>query len=1140
MPKPHFVVVGKIPSQLIAACVVIAYGLVSSVGVMGETSEDFEAKSNFFESQVRPLLLSQCADCHNADEQSAGLRIDSLASLLRGGQTGPALVPGDVESSLLVQAIRQTGELRMPPDSRLNTEQIGILERWIAMGAPWPADPSEAAQKDAKVSQRQRKHWAFQPVVDPPIPSVVDVSWCRNPVDNFVLAQLEAKGMHPSPRADRRTLIRRTTYDLTGLPPTPADVQDFVADPAADTDVYERLVERLLDSPQYGVHWSRKWLDVARYSDTKGYVPGAEEQNFVQSTAYRDWVVDAFNRDLPYDRFLLLQIAADQVAPDEPQALAAMGFLTLGRRFQGVTHDIIDDRIDVLTRSTMGLTVACARCHDHKYDPIPTADYYSLYGVFQNCKEQQVRIADPPISDITSYEATEAELNKRQAKRDEVLAKEIAAANERVRRRCTDYLLAQLELHKYPEEGFGQVLGVDDIQPMFVRRWQSFLAESGRCHDPVMAAWHCYAQLPTDDFASHAEKVTQSLRDMPASSLNPRVAAAFQEPPGSMRDVAERYGRLLSGVEREWQEMCSESKEKSTESPQSLTDVDAEAVRQVLYFENSPCRIPQESVVNVEFYFDRETRAVLWNAQSDFDRWLIQSPQSPTFAVALVDRTWMREPRVFRRGNPANKGDQVPRRFLSLMAGSDAPAFTHGSGRLELARSIADPKNPLTPRVWVNRIWMHHFGSGLVVTPSDFGVRADPPSHPELLDWLAHQLVEQGWSTKEMHRHLMLSNTYQQVSGGFVDSDRVRHALDVNPDNRLLWRMNATRLTFEELRDTLLATTHELDLSLGGKAMVLFPADDRNVRRTLYGIVDRQYLPTVHRMFDFASPDLHIAQRTETMVPQQALFALNHPFLANRARALVSLTDAETDDIAKLDRLYQEVYQRAPIAAQRKQAMAFLRSTSEVAPAPSPTAESLDWKYGFGRVNETLGRVDTFQTFPQFSGVAWNGALLLSSLERLQLTGEGGNGGNKKGISAIRRWTAPADLRFSIRSAVEHQKTEGDGIQCWIVSSHQGILSVANVHNSKETMNVDERSVCKGETIDFVVGGHDNFYHDDFLWAPIIRGEPNPLPAAGHDGRKVQEWNSLKDFAGPSVRPLKKWEQVAQVLLMSNELMFVD
>lgn len=1102
----------------------------------GESLDERAVQSEFFESQVRPLLLSQCADCHGAEDQSGGLRIDSLSSLLEGGDTGPALVPGDIESSLLIRAIRQAGELRMPPDSRLNKAQVSVLESWIAMGAPWPVDGADANQLESEKLQRQNSHFAFQPVSDPPLPAVEEVSWCRNPVDRFVLAELEARGMRPSPRADRRTLIRRATYDLTGLPPTAREVDAFLNDNA--DDAYERLVERLLESPQYGVDRARRWLDLTRYSDTKGYVPGAEERNFIQAAAYRDWVVDAFNSDLPYDRFLLLQIAADQVAPDEPKALAAMGFLTLGRRFLGITHEIIDDRIDVLTRGTMGLTVSCARCHDHKYDPIPTADYYSLFGVFQNCKEQQVQIAESPSSDL-SHVATGAELKKRLAKRDEVLATQIAAANERVRRKCSDYLLAQLELHKYPEEGFGQVLGADDIQPMFVRRWQAFLAETQRNGDAVMAAWHCFTQLPNDEFSNQAELLTRSLRAMPSALLNPKVAVAFQEPPSSMRDVAERYGKLLGEIDTQWQQACAQAKEKSTSTPRFLADADAEAIRQVLYGENSPCSVPEELVMNVEFYFDRGTREIIWNAQSELDRWIVHSPHSPKFAVALLDRTYLREPRVFRRGNPSTKGDQVPRRFLSLIAGQDAPAFTKGSGRMELAHAIVEPKNPLTTRVWVNRIWREHFGNGLVITPSDFGVRADPPSHPELLDWLANQLVAQGWSTKALHRCIMLSNTYQQASGGCVDSVRVKKALTVDPANRFLWRMNTKRITFEQLRDTFLSVTQELDPRLGGKAVVLFPADDRNVRRTLYGIVDRQYLPTIHSMFDFASPDLHVPQRTDTTVPQQALFSLNHPFLANRARAMVALTNGKDDD-ARLEHLYRQIYQREPTDEQRQHALAFLDSAPDVGSTNPATVESADWQYGFGLFNDLIGRVDSFENFPQFNSGAWSGGLLLPFLEGLELTAEGGNAGNEKGFSAVRRWTAPSDLRVSLVAEVAHQKMDGDGIECWIVSSQRGILSHSKIHNSTAIMNVEGLTVGSGETIDFIVYGQANSDADDFVWAPVIRGHSTTVEEVRHEKERVLEWNTHKDFSGPITRPLDKWEQLAQVLLMSNEMVFLD
>jgi len=545
-----------------------------------ESPADTSAHEDFFESEVRPLLLSQCSDCHGAEEQSGGLRIDSLASLLSGGDTGPAIVPGDVESSLLIQAIRQTGELRMPPDSRLNEDQVKVLERWISLGAPWPVGGRGSAsesQHDAAEAKR-RSHWAFQPVGNPPLPLLSDYSWCRNPIDFFVLAALESKGMAPSPRADRRTLIRRVYYDLVGLPPSKEEVDQFVSDPGGDLDIYRSLCERLLDSPQYGVQWGRRWLDVARYSDTKGYVPGAEDRYFVQSAAYRDWVVNAFNQDMPYDRFLLLQIAADQIAPDDPASLAAMGFLTVGRRFQGVAHDIIDDRIDVLSRGTMGLTAACARCHDHKYDPIPTSDYYSLYGVFMNCMERQVQVSSPRV-DGEYLPALEAELHKRIEKRDSVLATEIAAANQRVRSRVTDYLLTQLELHKYPEEGFGQVLGVNDIVPMFVRRWQAYLLETGKRQDPVFLAWHRYARLPTEDFAQRAESVTRELSELPAGSLNRFVAAAFEEPPESMREVAERYGQMLGDIDRDWTQIVATAKEKSAEPPNSLDSIAVGVVR---------------------------------------------------------------------------------------------------------------------------------------------------------------------------------------------------------------------------------------------------------------------------------------------------------------------------------------------------------------------------------------------------------------------------------------------------------------------------------------------------------------------------------------------------------------------------------
>ena len=371
--------------------------------------------------------------------------------------------------------------------------------------------------------------WALEPSVDAAVPVVEGNTWSSQPVDAFVLETLRAAELQPSPQADRRTLIRRATFDLTGLPPTPDEVSAFVNDNASDA--YARLIDRLLASPHYGEQWARHWLDVARYSDTKGYVYGREEKRWVHASAYRDWVVRAFNEDLPYDRFLLLQMAADQLVPERSPDLAAMGFLTVGRRFLGVTHDIIDDRIDVVMRGTQALTVACARCHDHKFDPIPTADYYSLYGVFQSCAEAVVPMG----------EGENAEVANLVAKNRELLAKRRGEQMDRTRTRLTDYLAAQLELEKYPEEVFNQLIDDGDLNPFIVRRWEIYLERQRVSGNPVFFAWHALAKSPPAGYAD----VLAKLRSAPASEVNPSVLAALASIPADMKEVAKRYADVL-------------------------------------------------------------------------------------------------------------------------------------------------------------------------------------------------------------------------------------------------------------------------------------------------------------------------------------------------------------------------------------------------------------------------------------------------------------------------------------------------------------------------------------------------------------------------------------------------------------------
>jgi hypothetical protein len=1062
---------------------------------------------------------------------------------MEGGGSGPAIVPGRPAESLLIEAVRQQGDLEMPPGRKLRDAQIASLERWIAAGAPWPAEAPVVDQR----TEAQSRHWAFQPIGSPEPPPVHGAAWCQTPIDAFVLARLEAAGLEPSPRADRRTLIRRATYDLTGLPPTPAEVDAFLADPDSDSEAFARVVDRLLASTQYGEQWARHWLDVARYSDTKGYVYAREERFFVQAPAYRDWVVKAFNDDMPYDRFLLLQVAADQVAPGDRQALAAMGFLTIGRRFLGVTHDIIDDRIDVLTRGTMGMTVGCARCHDHKFDPIPTSDYYALYGVLQNCAERIEPIVAPGEPDGSSPEFREELAKRVEALRSGLEASRVEASR-RARERVADYLLSQRNLKAIPQEGFDVVLGKGDLIPAFVRRWTAYLAAAAKADDPIFRPWRRFAALADDAFGSLAAAETERLQNSGSPALNPRVAAAFTSPPSSIQEVAKRYESLFAEVDRRWQAIRDQAGAASKAAPEDQLDPEDRALWQVLHGPHSPCQVPDEGIVGIEWFFDSETVVRMWKLQGDVDRWLIQSPTAPPYSVSLVDRDEIREPRVFRRGSPANQGDEISRHFLTVIAGPDPKPFAQGSGRLELAQAIVDPANPLTARVWVNRVWMQHFGAGLVRTPSDFGLRAEPPSHPELLDWLASRLIAEGWSTKALHRLILLSATYQQRSS-FPQGVEERSAIAenrqngprVDPENRLLWRMNPHRLTFEEARDTLLAVSGELDRRVGGRASELFPAGGTNVRRTIYGLVDRQFLPSVLRVFDFANPDLHIPARTETTVPQQALFAMNHPFLAGRASVLANQVSREAvDRVDVIRRLYREAYQRLPTDAQIDAALSFLDASTDE-PLPTPPAETLAWSYGYGAVDPAAGRVSGFQPLPHFNGTAWGGGPLWPdpALGWVQLTATGGHAGNDLQHAAIRRWTAPKSATIAIRSTATHEVEAGDGVRCWIVSSRNGVLKSAIVHKTQVELNVDNLVVEAGDTIDFVVDFREGLNSDQYLWAPEIR-VIGPGSGSGSALESSLTWSATRDFAGPPKAYLAPLEQLAQVILMANELMFVD
>lgn len=982
--------------------------------------------------------------------------------------------------------------------------------------------PCFASAQTTSPVRDPKLHWSFLPLRAVAIPAVKNNAWVKTPIDAFVQASLEENGLQPSPGADKRTLIRRVYYDLTGLPPTFEEVTAFEND--RSPDAYAKVVEQLLASQRYGERWGRYWLDLARYADTKGYVyADREDPRFVGSHNYRDWVINAFNRDLPYDQFIKLQIAADQMnCPRED--LAAMGFLTVGRRFLGVNHDIIDDRIDVVTRTMQGLSVACARCHDHKFDPIPTQDYYSLYGVFDASTEKLLPLEAEPKPQSVQYAAYKAELKKRTDKLNKLFAQKCEEVADRARARSVQYLQAVLEVEKLPDELFYINRDGNDIYPVMVRQWQQHIRSQLGGWSRVWGPWNELVQIPAEQFSSAAPYVIQRFVQERLRYTNHRVVEALVDAkPASMRDVAAIYGNLLIQADRQWKDLL-----KADPKAERLGDGDWEELRQELYAADSPARAPKGSVADIEFFFDEGTRVVLAKAQMEIEKWQIDAPGATPQAMVLEDRPVQSNPHVFKRGNPMNRGEEVPRRYLQIVAGPNRKPFTQGSGRLEMAEAIASKSNPLTARVMVNRIWEWHFGAGLVSTPSDLGMRCDPPTHPELLDCLALQFMDKGWSIKAMHRLILLSSTYQQAG---EDNDK---ALAIDPENHLLWRMLPQRLGFEELRDSLLAVNGQLDLTVGGKPVELFKAPFSS-RRAVYGRVDRQFLPGTFRVFDFANPDLHTPQRPITTVPQQALFMMNSAFVVERARAIAAhpAIAAISDPEARIARLYQMIYQRNPSAAETAVGVDYVNH-AEADPKPkAPPAISTAWQYGYGEFDAATGRVKSFAPLPYFNGTAWQGGKDWpdAKLGWAQLTATGGHAGNDLQHAVIRRWISPMDGVVSISGTLAHNHAEGEGIIARIVSSRQGQLQEWTLHNKKGKTDIKSLDVKKGDTIDFVVSIAQSLNNNDFLWAPVIKAAASK-----------ENWNAHNDFGGPftAPKPLSPWESYVQALLLANEFVFVD
>jgi hypothetical protein len=866
-----------------------------------QTTVAMEAASmESFEKKIRPALVQYCYECHShsAKKSLGSLYLDSRKGMMQGGAHGAALMPGEPDKSRLIEAVRYgKPDLLMPPKSKLPDRVVTDLAEWVKRGAPWPAerDPATApaSADNSAAEQKKRKHWAWQPVHKPLPPAVKQKTWPKNPIDQFILAKLEAHKLTPQPRADRRTLLRRAYFDLIGLPPTPEEADTFLND--TSPNAWPNLVDRLLASPHYGERWGRYWLDVARYGEDQAH--SFEPRLYPQGFRYRDWIAKSLNSDMPYDRFVKEQIAADLLnEPDKMDQLPALGFFAVGPVYYGDSkmYDQYDDRIDTLSRGFLGLTVACARCHDHKFDPITQKDYYGLAGVFASTNYVEVALSEPSAKGGSAASAgNRAELIK--AKQDEVdkfTTEQIQRIRKELVPQSTQYVVAAWKLLNRRKAGakvsVDAVSATEKVEPIILERWFGFLTGPNAKDRTLLAPWR--RMLEQQDAHADLSASAAPLADArkTASELQAAVQVLI-----ARRDAAKAGG----------------GKDKST-APE-LAKADLDALEELVGDEG----VLTVHIEHLEKFLTGDPRAHYAILKPALERLKMGS-----FVHALADSSKAANVHILLRGNADTPGDETPRRFLSILAGENAAAFTQGSGRLELANAIADKNNPLTARVMVNRIWQHHFGRGLVRTTSNFGMLGEPPTHPELLDYLAARFMESGWSLKSLHREIMLSGAYQTSSADNAKND------EIDPDDQLLWRTPRKRLDIEAWRDAMLAVSGKLDATVGGPSVSLSSPD--NNRRTYYAAVSRHDLDSMLRLFDFPDPNATTDARMTTTVPLQQLFVLNGEFMIRQARALAARLTAEPaeSDADRVRRAFLLVFNRLPLERELALGLAFLQA----------------------------------------------------------------------------------------------------------------------------------------------------------------------------------------------------------------------
>ena len=850
----------------------------------------------FFEKEIRPIFHESCLECHSsATKSKGGLHLDSRAGIEAGGDSGVVIIKGAPEASLLIEAVRYGNpDLQMPPKNPLSKEAVAKLEQWVAMGAPAPPGRADSAAIEAAGMSLEegRRFWSFQAVTRPSVPAF-DSAFIRTPIDAFILQTLKKNQLTPAPPASKQTLIRRLTQDLNGLPPTEAQVNTFLGDNSAGA--LERVVERLLDSPHYGVRWGRHWLDVVRYADSNGL---DENIGFGNAWRYRDYVVDAFNSDKPYDQFLIEQVAGDLVPNPSQETITATCFLQLGPKvmaepdIEKLHLDVIDEQIDTLGKTFLGMTFGCARCHDHKFDPIKQRDYYALAAIFKSTKtfggenmgaikfwyEHSIATEE----DKTRIEQANKTLKKLNAAAASFKSQHLERIRREARAKAADYLFActTFDLNT-PLTELTSIAATFDLHPRILHHCRRHL--EFRRDDPFFDDWHRFhTSGQTDELRQHYHGV-----------------------------FADAEAMLI---------IARKSNPKQTR----LEDKRLESARAALYDKAGFLAVPELD----SFAFNEDTLTEYYRLLSIARTFESSAPDSPAL-MSVSDGTVTTALPMYIRGNHKRPGPKVARGFPSVMQwDKNPPALPQqSSGRLELAQWMTDPRHPLTARVMVNRIWAWHFGRGLVASTENFGVMGSKPSNAPLLDWLTDYFVRSGWSIKAMHRLILRSSTWQMAT---KHPRETSHAL-IDPENRFHWKQRLRRLEAEQIRDSILAVSGRLDLRLGGKTLPLrnrqfvfnHTSEDHttyhSLRRALYLPVIRNNLYALFEQFDFPDPTMPTGTRHETVMAPQALVMLNDPLILDSAAALAQRSDqANMTPVERIRKLYRLTLGRSPDATELK------------------------------------------------------------------------------------------------------------------------------------------------------------------------------------------------------------------------------